>query len=210
MVLRRCTRLWPTLLSMVWYGTMIKPFIGIVVRKAAVITIITGMKNLLPKNYTLFHVIQIMLLEMQAMGKMRLQEYITNGVIFQITVSPFLRMHMAFIKKSVTCDKLTAGWVSFKNEYDSIKMEFKKGPFAQDAVFEKVNEQSDQIREATREVRKEHRDAIREKKWDKALGNLRGELDHSRNTYQLYELISLRIGCKKQIVDDVKQKILFI
>ena len=62
-------------------------------------------------------------------------------------------------------------------------MVFKNDPFSEEVVNAKVDEWSDQIREATREARKMHRDAIKEKKWDKALDNLKGELTHSRLTY---------------------------
>ncbi len=75
------------------------------------------------------------------------------------------------------------GWVSFIQEYDSLKTVFKNGPFAEEIVFEKVDEWSEQIREASREARSAHRDALKEKDWDAALHNLKGELRHSRLTY---------------------------
>lgn len=96
---------------------------------------------------------------------------------------PFPAYARGTYQKSAACDKLTGGWVSFKHEYDSLKMVFKNGPFSEEVVNGKVDEWSDQIREATREARKMHRDAIKEKKWDEALDNLRGELSHSRLSY---------------------------
>ncbi len=86
-------------------------------------------------------------------------------------------------QKSAACDKLTAGWVSFRHEYDSLKTVFKNGPFSKEIVYAKVDEWSEQIREATLEARRMHRDAIKEKDWDKALHNLKGELKHSRLDY---------------------------
>lgn len=62
-------------------------------------------------------------------------------------------------------------------------MVFKNGPFSEEVVNAKVDEWAEQIREATREARKMHRDAIKERKWDEALENLKGELKHSRLTY---------------------------
>lgn len=96
---------------------------------------------------------------------------------------PFPSYARGLDQKSAACDKLTYGWVSFKPEYDSLKMVFKNGPFSEEVVNAKVDEWSDQIREATRDARKMHRDAIKEKNWDKALDNLKGELSHSRLTY---------------------------
>ena len=96
---------------------------------------------------------------------------------------PFPSYARGMYQKSAACDKLTGGWVSFRHEYDSLKMVFKNGPFSEEVVNAKVDEWSDQIREATREARKMHRDAIKEKKWDEALDNLKGELTHSRLTY---------------------------
>ena len=96
---------------------------------------------------------------------------------------PFPSYARGMYQKSAACDKLTAGWVSFRHEYDSLKMVFKNGPFSEEVVNAKVDEWSDQIREATKEARKMHRDAIKEKKWDEALDNLKDELTHSRLTY---------------------------
>jgi spore coat protein CotH len=96
---------------------------------------------------------------------------------------PFPTGVRGYYQKSAACDKLTMGWVSFIQEYDSLKIVFKNGPFAEEIVFEKVDEWSEQIREASREARSTHRDALKEKDWDEALYNLKGELRHSRLTY---------------------------
>jgi hypothetical protein len=86
-------------------------------------------------------------------------------------------------QKSAACDKLTAGWVSFRQEYDSLKTVFKNGPFSEELVNKKVDEWTKQIREATKEARKLHNDAIDENEWNEALDNLKGELEHSRLDY---------------------------
>ncbi len=96
---------------------------------------------------------------------------------------PFPSYAQGIYQKSAACDKLTRGWASFRHEYDSLKTVFKNGPFSEEIVFAKVDKWSDQIREATREARRMHRDAIKEKEWDKALHNLKGELKHSRLDY---------------------------
>jgi hypothetical protein len=96
---------------------------------------------------------------------------------------PFPTGVPGYYQKSAACDKLTAGWVSFGQEYDSIKTVFINGPFAEEEIFPKLDEWSEQIREATREARTIHRDALKEKKWDAALYNLKGELRHSRLSY---------------------------
>ena len=96
---------------------------------------------------------------------------------------PFPAYARGTYQKSAACDKLTGGWVSFRHEYDSLKTVFKNGPFSEEVVNAKVDEWSEQIREATKEARSKHRDAIKEKDWDKALYNLKGELEHSRLSY---------------------------
>ncbi len=97
--------------------------------------------------------------------------------------NPFPSYAWGIDQKSAACDKLTRGWVSFGYEHDSLKTVFKHGPFAEEVVIKKVDEWSAQIREATKEARSMHRDAIKEKEWDEALENLKGELKHSRLTY---------------------------
>ena len=96
---------------------------------------------------------------------------------------PFPSYSRGIYQKSAACDKLTAGWVSFKHEYDSLKTVFINGPFSEELVYNKVDEWFNQIREATKEARKMHKDAINEEDWDKALDNLKGELEHSRLDY---------------------------
>ena len=63
---------------------------------------------------------------------------------------PFPSYARGIYQKSAACDKLTGGWVSFRQEYDSLKIVFKNGPFSEEVVNAKVDEWSDQIREATR------------------------------------------------------------
>jgi len=96
---------------------------------------------------------------------------------------PFPSYAEGVYQKSAACDKLTAGWISFQHEYDSLKTVFINGPFSEELVNKKVDEWSKQIREATIEARKIHKDAINEDNWDKALDNLKGELEHSRLDY---------------------------
>lgn len=62
-------------------------------------------------------------------------------------------------------------------------MVFRNGPFSEEVVNAKLDEWSAQIREATREAREMHRDAVKEKEWDEALLNLKSELAHSWLTY---------------------------
>lgn len=96
---------------------------------------------------------------------------------------PFPAGEWGIHQKSAACDKLTGGWVSFSSEYDSLKAVFKNGIYSEEVVFAKIDEWSEQIREATIEARKLHRDALKEKKWNEALDNLKGELTHSRLNY---------------------------
>jgi hypothetical protein len=97
--------------------------------------------------------------------------------------NPFPSYMQGIYQKSAACDKLTGALVSFSQEYDSLKMVFNTGPFSEVVVNAKIDEWSNQIREATREARKLHRDAIKEKKWNEELENLKGEVAHSRLDY---------------------------
>ena len=96
---------------------------------------------------------------------------------------PFPSYAKGFNQKSAACDKLTSGWVSFKQEYDSLKTVFNRGPFSEELVYKKVDEWSEQIRVATKHASEIHKDAINEEDWNKALNNLKGELRHSRLDY---------------------------
>lgn len=95
---------------------------------------------------------------------------------------PFPSYSQGIYQKSAACDKLTAGWVSFRQEYDSLKAVFINGPFSE-VIYKKVDEWSSQIRESTREAGELHKDALDEYDWDRALDNLKGELEHSRLDY---------------------------
>jgi len=96
---------------------------------------------------------------------------------------PFDSYARGIDQKSAACDKLTGGWASFEQEYEAIKTAFNSGPFSEDVVNAKLDEWSKQIREATKEARVIHRDAINEADWNEALENLKGELKHSRLDY---------------------------
>lgn len=96
---------------------------------------------------------------------------------------PFPSYARGINQKSAACDKLTAGWASFEQEFDSLKQVFNRGPFSEASVNAQLDAWTAQIREATREASDLHRDALDEDDWDEALENLRGELKHSREDY---------------------------
>jgi len=75
-------------------------------------------------------------------------------------------------QKSAACDKLTAGWASFEKEYEAAKLQFIQGPFSDAQVKQKLNEWSDQIKEATSEAAEKNADAIKIPQWEAAMESL--------------------------------------
>jgi hypothetical protein len=100
---------------------------------------------------------------------------------------PFNSYARGMDQKSAACDKLTGGWASFNQEYETLKAKFIAGPFSEEIINTKIDEWSAQIRAATLEAKDSHRDAISEKEWDTEwdteLENLKGEVSHSRLDY---------------------------
>jgi spore coat protein CotH len=96
---------------------------------------------------------------------------------------PFNSYARGMDQKSAACDKLTGGWASFNQEYETLKTKFIAGPFSEEIINAKIDEWSAQIRAATLEAENVHRDAISETEWNAALENLKGEVSHSRLDY---------------------------
>jgi len=83
-------------------------------------------------------------------------------------------------QRSAACDKLTAGWVSFADEYDQALAQFKEGPFSAIQVNTMLNAWETQIRNATVEAHQVHDDAITESEWESALNYLKVKLAYAR------------------------------
>ncbi len=94
---------------------------------------------------------------------------------------PFANGFFGSQQWSASCDKLTAGWVSFEEEYEQLKIEFKEGPFSEAQVNQLLDTWSEQIRAATIEAREKHGDAISLATWENALNSLKNQVNHARN-----------------------------
>ncbi|MCP3932598.1 MAG: hypothetical protein GY705_26310 [Bacteroidetes bacterium] len=84
-------------------------------------------------------------------------------------------------QRSAACDKLTAGWASFSDEYELLLFQFKQGPFSKGQANSQLNTWEAQIRNATSEARKLHFDAISVSEWENALVTFRAQLEYARN-----------------------------
>lgn len=82
---------------------------------------------------------------------------------------------------SAACDKLTAGWVTFSDEYETTLSQFKSGPLSEAQVSEKINAWKAQIRGATLEANEKHDDAISISGWENAVNKLWEQVAYARN-----------------------------
>jgi len=82
---------------------------------------------------------------------------------------------------SAACDKLTAGWARYEQEYDQIKHQFVNGPFSEPQVNELIDEWALQIKEATIEAKNTNADAISVLEWEDAIKHLKSQLNYARN-----------------------------
>lgn len=86
-----------------------------------------------------------------------------------------------FYQRSAACDKLTAGWASFTEEYQQLKTQLINGPLSKDRTDMLLDTWSNQIRIATIEANELHSDAISIEEWENAVNNLKSQLDFARN-----------------------------
>lgn len=94
---------------------------------------------------------------------------------------PFNSAWFGLKQRSAACDKLTAAWVSFDTEYESLREQFFQGPCSEATVNQKIDEWSAQIRTATEEARDMHDDAISIATWEQAITRLKQQIDYARN-----------------------------
>lgn len=81
---------------------------------------------------------------------------------------------------SAACDELTAGWVSFEEEYDEKLMDLKSGPLAISQADQKIDEWRQQIEAATIQANQEHEDGISVATWNNAMDQLKSQLSFAR------------------------------
>lgn len=94
---------------------------------------------------------------------------------------PFSYGSFGFQQRSAACDKLTAGWASFTEEYQTLKTQFIEGPLSTATVNQLLDTWSAQIEDATIEARQLHDDAISLQEWENAVIKLKNQLDYARN-----------------------------
>ena len=89
---------------------------------------------------------------------------------------PFSYGFLGLKQRSAACDKLTAGWVTFGDEYNQRLIEFLEGPFSETNVDALLDTWKEQITAATVEASEMHNDALTVDQWETAIAKLKSEL----------------------------------
>ena len=93
---------------------------------------------------------------------------------------PFNYGEFRFLQRSAACDKLTAGWVLFDEEYQRLLTEFLDGPYSEVSVNQQLDIWKEQIYTASLEANQTHADALSMGSWLEGLGYLKSSIDHVR------------------------------
>ena len=93
---------------------------------------------------------------------------------------PFSSGLFGILQRSAACDKLTAGWVKFEDEFEQLKTQFIEGPLAESETDALLDAWAAQIYEATEEANNLHDDAITINQWENAVQTLKSQLKHAR------------------------------
>ncbi len=83
-------------------------------------------------------------------------------------------------QKSAACDKLIGGWTLFSEKFNELKTNFLSGPFEFGEADSKIEEWAEQIRNATEEAARNHKDAVSISEWESAMEILKAQLAHAR------------------------------
>ena len=83
-------------------------------------------------------------------------------------------------QRSAACDKLTAGWTQYEDEFEQLKTQFINGPLAESQTDALLDAWTSQIRDATLEASDLHGDAVAEGQWMNAVTQLKQQLKHAR------------------------------
>lgn len=94
---------------------------------------------------------------------------------------PFKHSFFGIEQWSASCDKLTAIWALYDDEFKEMKNKLINGPMSANAVNEVLDKWSNQIRDATSEASLLHDDAISIDKWESEMTKLREQLEYARN-----------------------------
>ena len=93
---------------------------------------------------------------------------------------PFSSGLFGIQQRSAACDKLTAGWVKFEDEYEQLKTQFIEGPLAESNTDALLDAWAAQIYDATKEAKDLHGDAISISNWENAIASLKAQLKFAR------------------------------
>lgn len=94
---------------------------------------------------------------------------------------PFPYGSFQFMQRSAECDRLTAGWASFEDEYNAQLLYFKTEILAPENINPLLHEWETQILDATTEASAVHGDAIPVADWSYALSKLKNQLEYARS-----------------------------
>lgn len=94
--------------------------------------------------------------------------------------NPFPYGFLSIRQRSAACDKLTAGWASFTEEYDQRKTDFLNGPFTTSNVNNLIDTWQAQIEAATAEASQKHQDAVTILEWQRGINTLKEQLEVAR------------------------------
>jgi hypothetical protein len=94
---------------------------------------------------------------------------------------PFMHGPLNIPQRSAAADKLIGGWVRFEDEYERHMARFMNGPFSKEKVDHLLHDWIAQIRPATLEASKAHKDAVSMEEWERAVADLRTQLDFARS-----------------------------
>jgi len=94
---------------------------------------------------------------------------------------PFAYGFLSVRQRSAACDKLTAGWASYEEEFEQRRQDFLNGPFAASTVNGLIDTWQAQIEAATQEANDAHQDALTMPAWQRGINDLKEQLEYARN-----------------------------
>lgn len=89
--------------------------------------------------------------------------------------------HLLIEQWSASCDKLTATWASYTDKYEQKKLQLLNGSMSEASVNQMLDTWQNQIKEATKEAKELHDDAIAIDEWESKIIELKNQLEHARN-----------------------------
>lgn len=81
---------------------------------------------------------------------------------------------------SASCDKLTATWVNYENEYQQLRQTFINTSFSQASIDDRLEVWYNQIETATLEASELYGDAVTPSEWQQAISTLKSQVNYAR------------------------------